>query len=137
MFFDYDEVTENEEINLELIESTAASVRAGGAPSEKAVRESLRQVVDPELGIDVIALALIETVTFLPDQKVVDVDMLLTSPFCPYAPWMIKEVKEKTEMATPTWTADVEVLAKKWDASMMEDPDLLVFGAGTGGGAWV
>ena len=63
-------------------------------------------------------------------KKEVDVDMLLTTPFCPYAPWMVQQVKEKTEMATPGWTADVEVLAKQWDPSMMEDPDLLGFGMG-------
>ncbi len=120
----------NEEVNLELIEATAAKVRAGGMPTEEAVRESLRQVVDPEIGLDVIALGLIELVNFFPATQVVDVDMLLTTPFCPYAPWMVQQVKEKTEMAAPTWTADVEVLAKQWAPSMMEEPDLLGFGAG-------
>jgi metal-sulfur cluster biosynthetic enzyme len=120
----------NDEVNMELIEAAAAKVKTGGMPTEEAVRESLRQVVDPEIGLDVIALGLIELVNFFPDTQVVDVDMLLTTPFCPYAPWMVQQVKEKAEMAAPTWTADVEVLAKQWDPSMMEDPDLLGFGAG-------
>jgi metal-sulfur cluster biosynthetic enzyme len=55
---------------------------------------------------------------------------LLTTPFCPYAPWMVQQVKEKAEYVAPGWTADVEVLAKQWDPSMMEDPGLLGFGAG-------
>lgn len=126
----YDQNMTNDEVNLELIEAAAAIVRTGGMPTEEAVRESLRQVVDPEIGLDVIALGLIEMVNFFPDTLVVDVDMLLTTPFCPYAPWMVQQVKEKAEMAAPTWTADVEVLAKQWDPSMMEDPDLLGFGAG-------
>ncbi|MGB0386834.1 MAG: metal-sulfur cluster assembly factor [Ardenticatenaceae bacterium] len=120
----------NEDVNLEFVKAAAEKVLAGEMPTEEAVRESLRQVVDPEIGFDVIALGLIELVTFIPDTKVVDVDMLLTTPFCPYAPWMVQQVKEKSEMAAPTWTADVEVLAKQWDPSMMEDPDLLGFGAG-------
>lgn len=126
----YDLNMKNDEVNLELIEAAAAKVRTGGMPTEEAVRESLRQVVDPEIGLDVIALGLIEMVNFFPATKVVDVDMLLTTPFCPYAPWMVQQVKEKSEMAAPTWTADVEVLAKQWDPTMMEDPDLLGFGAG-------
>ncbi len=120
----------NETVNMALIEEARRQVEAGAAPTEEAVRESLRQVVDPEIGLDVIALGLIELVNFLPDGKVVDVDMLLTTPFCPYAPWMVQQVKEKAEMVAPGWTIDVEVLAKQWDPSMMEDPGLLGFGSG-------
>lgn len=128
MSLDYNQ--RNEEVNLELIAEAARQVEAGALPTEEAVRESLRQVVDPEIGLDVIALGLIELVNFLPDEKIVDVDMLLTTPFCPYAPWMVQQVKEKSEQVAPGWTADVEVLAKQWDPSMMEDPGLLGFGAG-------
>ncbi|MDQ4075880.1 MAG: metal-sulfur cluster assembly factor [Chloroflexota bacterium] len=128
MALDYNQT--NEDVNMELIEEAAKKVEAGEMPTEEAVRESLRQVVDPEIGLDVIALGLIELVNFIPDDKVVDVDMLLTTPFCPYAPWMVQQVKEKAEMVAPGWTADVEVLAKQWDPSMMEDPGLLGFGAG-------
>ncbi|MGH2541672.1 MAG: metal-sulfur cluster assembly factor [Ardenticatenaceae bacterium] len=120
----------NEDVNMELIEESARNVEAGELPTEEAVREALRQVVDPEIGLDVIALGLIELINFIPDNKIVDVDMLLTTPFCPYAPWMVQQVKEKAEMPAPGWTADVEVLAKQWDPSMMEDPGLLGFGAG-------
>jgi len=121
---------ENNTVNLDLIEQARQSVDNGGQPTDEAIRESLRQVVDPEIGLDVIALGLIELVSFLPDEKIVDVDMLLTTPFCPYAPWMVQQVKEKAEYVAPGWTADVEVLAKQWDPSMMEDPGLLGFGAG-------
>src|SRR5687767_3496380 len=121
---------ENENVNIDVINEARQKVEAGEMPTEEAIRESLRQVVDPEIGLDVVALGLIEMVNFLPEEKVVDLDMLLTTPFCPYAPWMVQQVKEKTEYAAPGWTADVEVLAKQWDPTMMEDPGLLGFGAG-------
>lgn len=121
---------QNPDVNQELLAEARRKVEAGELPTEEAVRESLRQVVDPEIGLDVIALGLIELVNFIPDEKVVDVDMLLTTPFCPYAPWMVQQVKEKAEQVAPGWSADVEVLAKQWDPSMMEDPGLLGFGAG-------
>ncbi len=120
----------NDNVNTDLLNESIRRVEAGEMPTEEAVRESLKQVVDPEIGLDVIALGLIEMVNFLPDEKVVDVDMLLTTPFCPYAPWMVQQVIEKSEQVAPGWKADVEVLAKQWDPSMMEDPGLLGFGAG-------
>ncbi|HYN88516.1 MAG TPA: metal-sulfur cluster assembly factor [Ardenticatenaceae bacterium] len=97
---------------------------------ELKVRENLREVVDPEIGLDVIALGLIEEVNFIDEENRVDVKMLLTTPFCPYAPWMVQQVKEKAGFSEPDKTIDVEVLAKAWDPSMMEDPSLLGFGAG-------
>jgi metal-sulfur cluster biosynthetic enzyme len=120
----------NDTVNMDLINDSIRRVEAGEMPTEEAVRESLKQVVDPEIGLDMITLGLIEMVNFLPDEKVVDVDMLLTTPFCPYAPWMVQQVMEKTEQVAPGWKADVEVLAKQWDPSMMEDPGLLGFGTG-------
>lgn len=120
----------NDTVNMDLLNESIRRVEAGETPTEEAVRESLRQVVDPEIGLDMITLGLIEMVNFLPDEKVVDVDMLLTTPFCPYAPWMVQQVIEKTEQVAPGWKADVEVLAKQWDPSMMEDPGLLGFGTG-------
>lgn len=53
---------------------------------ERLVREALREVVDPEIGLDVVALGLIEEVNFLDEQDQIEVKMLLTTPFCPYAP---------------------------------------------------
>ena len=86
---------ENEDVNLDFVKAAAEAVLSGGMPTEEAVGESLRQVVDPEIGFDVIALGLIEMINFFPDTQVIDVDMLLTTPFCPYAPWMVQQVKEK------------------------------------------
>ena len=101
---------------------------------EEQIRASLKQVVDPEIGLDVITLGLIKTVDFPSDDEV-DVDMLLTTPFCPYAPWMVEQVKEKTHEVVPDREVDVEVLAEEWNPSMMEDPSLLGFGDdGFGGG---
>ena len=129
MSLDYNQ--KNEDVDVAKIQAHAEAVRGGAMPQEEIVRESLRQVVDPEIGLDVVALGLIEMVNFFPDEKIMDIDMLLTTPFCPYAPWMVQQVKEKAEFAAPGWAGDVEVLAKQWDPSMMEDPGLLGFGAGS------
>lgn len=92
------------------------------------IRENLRQVVDPEIGLDVIALGLIKEIVF--EDNRVQIKMLLTTPFCPYAPWMVQMVRDKAQEVVPGRTVEVEVLPEPWDPSMMEDPSILGFGPG-------
>lgn len=96
----------------------------GGNISEETVREALRSVMDPELHLDVIALGLIETIDI--EKEPLEVKMLLTTPFCPYGPWLVQQVKEAAERASGR-EAKVEVLAKQWSPELMEDPSLLGF----------
>jgi len=93
--------------------------------TEEDVREALRSVMDPELHLDVIALGLVRTVNL--DPTPVEVKMLLTTPFCPYGPWLVQQVKETTELATGGRDVKVEVLPLQWNPEMMEDPTLLGF----------
>jgi len=92
--------------------------------SEDEIREALRGVMDPELHLDVIALGLVQEI--YTDKVPLEVKMLLTTPFCPYGPWLVQQVKETTEKAAGV-EAKVEVLPKEWHPEMMEDPTLLGF----------
>ena len=101
-------------------ETTAAN----GEVTEESVREALRAVNDPELHLDVVTLGLIRAVNVEPTP--VEVKMLLTTPFCPYGPWLVQQVKETAESAAGR-EAKVEVLPEQWNPEMMEDPTLLGF----------
>jgi metal-sulfur cluster biosynthetic enzyme len=92
--------------------------------TEETVREGLRSVMDPELHLDVIALGLIESVDLT--KTPLEVKMLLTTPFCPYGPWLVQQVKEAAEHAAGR-EAKVEVIPKQWSPELMEDPTLLGF----------
>ncbi len=97
-----------------------------GEVTEDVIRESLRTVIDPELHLDVIALGLIQDIVLEPEPF--EVKMLLTTPFCPYGPWMVQQVKEASEKPfNGSREAKVEVLPQQWHAEMMEDPTLLGF----------
>ena len=48
----------------------------------QAVFEALSQVYDPEIGIDIVALGLVYEAE-LDDAGLLDIDMTLTSPYCP------------------------------------------------------
>jgi metal-sulfur cluster biosynthetic enzyme len=79
---------------------------------ELAILDALRQVVDPEIGMNVIELALIRQV-LLGDQ-VTEVKMILTTPFCPYAGAMLQQVKEVVE-EVEGHDVKVTLLAQRWD----------------------
>lgn len=50
-------------------------------PSEEAVREALRSVDDPEVGMNVVDLGLVYRIEVAPDE--VRVEMTMTTPACP------------------------------------------------------
>jgi nitrite reductase/ring-hydroxylating ferredoxin subunit/metal-sulfur cluster biosynthetic enzyme len=112
----------------------AAPPPAAGAPvpgatavptqQELAVRSALETVMDPEIGLSVIDLGLIKTVEIRPDRT--RIEMLLTTPFCPYAPQMMADVKAATQSVLPQ-ECDVEILPDAWSPDMMPDPSLLGF----------
>lgn len=86
--------------------------------NEDKLRESLRQVVDPEIGMDVIALGLIRELDINPDR--VHVKMMLTTPFCPYGPQMLEQVRRNVQDTSGVPTT-VELTMEVWDPSMMEE----------------
>jgi len=88
-----------------------------GALEEK-VRQALREVYDPELGMSVIELGLIRKLEFSPDS--VNVTMILTTPFCPYGPALVEQVRQKTQEAAER-VAKVTMGLEMWEPTMMED----------------
>ena len=82
------------------------------------LRQNLRDVRDPELGMDVIQLGLIRNVVRQLDQTIIE--MILTTPFCPYAPAMVEMVKKSAEK-TLKMDVSVALSMDPWDYSMMED----------------
>ena len=98
---------------------------AGAAPSqqEMAVRAALEAVMDPEINLSVIDLGLIREIHFLDPPKTL-VRMMLTTPFCPYAPQLIADVKQATMSVLPQ-ECEVEIMPDAWSPDLMPDPGLL------------
>jgi metal-sulfur cluster biosynthetic enzyme len=80
--------------------------------------ETMRQVVDPEIGLNIIELGLIRDVEVTPEQ--VKVNMILTTPFCPYGPAMLEVTRQKAESFFKIPTT-IEMGMEMWDFSMMEE----------------
>jgi metal-sulfur cluster biosynthetic enzyme len=81
------------------------------------VTDALREVIDPELGLDFVELGLIYGVEV--DQGAVHVTFTLTSPGCPIGPQVAEQIQEfvselegvtdvQSEMTfTPPWTPEL------------------------------
>ena len=80
--------------------------------TELAILDALRAVVDPEIGMNVVELALIKQILLGPNET--EIKMILTTPFCPYAGSMIAQVQEQAESVVDH-TVKVTLLAERWD----------------------
>jgi metal-sulfur cluster biosynthetic enzyme len=82
------------------------------------LRTALGEVIDPELGLNVVELGLVRNVRILEHQA--EINMILTTPFCPYGPAMLESVRKMAEEALKR-PVSIEVGLDMWDPSMMED----------------
>jgi len=81
-------------------------------------KAALREVLDPEIGLNVIELGLVRDLT-ITDEKAHFV-MIMTTPFCPYGPALLEMSRQKVEQAVKLPTT-VEVGMQMWEPTMMED----------------
>lgn len=84
----------------------------------ESLKTGLRTVIDPEIGLNVIELGLIRNVTITDDQAVIT--MIMTTPFCPYAPAILEMTRKKGEEALNIPTS-MSLGFEPWDPSMMEE----------------
>ena len=89
------------------------------------VTDALREIIDPEIGLNIIQLGLIRDVRIEDDSAVLK--MILTTPFCPYGPAMIEMTKAKAVEGLDM-PVTIEMGMDMWDFSMMEDPSALDWG---------
>jgi 3-phenylpropionate/trans-cinnamate dioxygenase ferredoxin subunit len=99
-----------------------SSTQPAPSQQEMAVRSALETVMDPEIGLSVIDLGLIREIHLFPERT--HVRMMLTTPFCPYAPQMMEDVKQATMSVVPV-PCEVEIMPDPWSPELMPDPGLL------------
>lgn len=100
-------------------------------PSQQDVITVLKTIFDPEIPVDIYELGLIYEVKFteVDGGQKVDVQMTLTSPNCPVAESLPKDVKEKVASMEGVVDADVEVVFEPtWTQDMMSEEAKLELG---------
>ncbi|MBI3159298.1 MAG: DUF59 domain-containing protein [Chloroflexi bacterium] len=84
------------------------------------VEAAMREVVDPEIGLNVIELGLVRNVALDEEEKKAHVTMIMTTPFCPYAPALLEMTRTKAEESIGQPTS-IEMGMELWDLSYMEE----------------
>ena len=97
------------------------------AVTEDQVRESLKQVIDPELFVNIIDLGLIYEVEVLPGEEESEncnlkIKMTMTSPMCPAGPQLVADTKKYAGEVEKVNDVEVEVVMDPpWTQDMMTD----------------
>lgn len=94
--------------------------------NEDMVRTALKNVVDPEIGLDIVNLGLIYRIDILEDGKTVDIDMTLTTPACPAGPYIIEQARTQVFSLSDVYQELEEVKINLvwvpfWNPSMMTE----------------
>ena len=123
-----DEFTTHEPIADEGTRVTAAEQDAppqvasnGGPATEEAVREALKHVVDPELGINVVDLGLVYDVEII-EEGAISIEYTLTTMGCPIGPLIEAEIRQLLAGIEGVGEVDAEmVLRPPWTPEMMSE----------------
>ena len=106
--------------------STAAGADAA-RPDADSVRALLRQVIDPEVGANIVDMGLIYEVTVGADA--IRISMTMTSPACPMGEMILDEVRAVLADELPGWPAEVALVWEPpWNPSMMSERTRQNFG---------
>lgn len=84
------------------------------------VWDALRCVEDPEIHLNIVDLGLIYNVSLVPvaqDFKVA-IEMTLTSPTCPMAPYIFQNIHESIEFLEGVASVDIQLV---WDPPWSKD----------------
>lgn len=83
---------------------------------ETKIRKALKNVLDPELGINIVDLGLVYDVR--EDKGKVEVEMTLTSPGCPLAGIIDQRIRDEIEAIKGVKKVVVEIV---WDPPWTQD----------------
>jgi metal-sulfur cluster biosynthetic enzyme len=94
----------NDSAEIESVAADAAGLETAASQELDDLMEALRDVVDPELGVNVVDLGLVYGVS-MDQERVATIDMTLTSAACP----LTDVIEDQTAVALDGLVADVRI----------------------------
>ena len=109
--------------NVQETQSSTSTDTAADASSEVDWLDALRQVIDPELMVNIVDLGLVYSVgTDEENERGVTVDMTLTSPACPAGPQLVQQAKMALERLHDVEQAEIRLtMSPPWTPERMTD----------------
>jgi len=78
----------------------------------------LKKVMDPEIGLNILELGLVRNVLVINGEA--KINMIMTTPFCPYGQALLETAREKAEVGLKLPTS-ITLGYEPWDPSMMDE----------------
>jgi serine O-acetyltransferase len=97
---------------VELPQLVGANGGSNGPGSQAGICSALRDVIDPEVGVNVVDLGLIREIKRNGDG--VEIRMVLTSPAHPMAGYLVEQVRRKARQMTDGKSVEVVLLDEAW-----------------------
>lgn len=97
-------------------------------PTAETIRDALRQVIDPEVGSNIVDMGLIYRVEV--GAEVVEIDMTMTSPACPMGDMIMEDVQAVLQKQLPAkLRLELKLVwSPPWDPEMMSHDAKQQFG---------
>ena len=94
---------------------------SASVPDVESVRAILRQVIDPEVGVNIVDLGLVYRIDATPEQVLIE--MTMTSPACPMGDMIMDDINAAIEASLPE---DIPVVVQlvwepPWNPGMMNE----------------
>jgi len=96
--------------------------------TETEIRDALRQVIDPDIGVNIVDLGLVQRVESTPGA--IAVDLIMTTPACPQSAYIADEAGRIIRAATKdAVTVSVDVLDSPfWQPDRMSESAKAIMG---------
>lgn len=95
--------------------------------NEEQVLEALKDVYDPEIGVNIVDLGLVYETKI--EGSNVDIEMTLTSMGCPVGPILVQQIQEVTQGLDGVEDVDVNIVwDPPWHPEMMSEDAKLELG---------
>ena len=88
--------------------------------TEEIVLEQIKQIIDPDIGLNIVVMGLIYGVDI--NDDIVNITMTLTSPGCPAAPQLLNGSQTVVQQLDGVEEVNVNVVwTPPWDPEMMSE----------------
>jgi metal-sulfur cluster biosynthetic enzyme len=84
--------------------------------TQEQVYEALKPITDPEINLSIVDLGLVYGIEIKEDGKVIEIEMTLTSPMCPFGPQLLQAATAAASGLEGVERVDIKLVwVPRWD----------------------